>query len=42
LILLLLIFMIIKKKRKKRDGKWGKINGEAVKGVKHVSEVVFA
>jgi hypothetical protein len=31
----------LKKKRKKTGGKRGKIIIEAVKGVKHVSEVVF-
>jgi hypothetical protein len=38
----LLIYIIIKKKRKKRGGKWGKMDREAVKRVKHVSKVVFA
>jgi hypothetical protein len=42
LSILLLKYTIIKKKRKKRGGKWGKMDSEAVKRVKHVSEVVFA
>jgi hypothetical protein len=39
----LLIYIIIKKKKEKRSGwKVGKRVSEAVKGVEHVSKVVFA